>query len=111
MIGLALAGLSPGARRTGGALALAAALLAAAFWAGWQQGSASERRTWQARVTQLQSERARAAAQVAGLTEALQAAGAERAALARKLEDLADADDDADTVALPARSLRRLDSR
>lgn len=88
-------------------IALALTLLSA----GWLQGRAEERALWQARVAALTAERSRAAARIAGLTEALAQERASRAALARSLEDQADADDDADRVALPARSLRRIDAR
>ena len=83
----------------------------ALFGAGWLQGQSAEREAWTARAAALTAERDRAAARVAGLSQALDQARAERARLAAQLEDQADADDDADRPALPARSLRRLDAR
>jgi len=91
--------------------ALAVALAVALFATGWWQGAATARAAAEARAAALLAERDRAAARIAGLTEALARERAARAALSRHLEDAADADDDADRVSLPARSLRRLDAR
>lgn len=91
--------------------ALALVLAATLFAVGWVQGRTGERAAWTARMAIVQAERARAAARIAGLTEALQHAQEARAALAAQLEDEAHADDDAGRMALPARSLQRLDRR
>lgn len=93
--------------RAGLALALAAAL----FATGWWQGRSAERAATEARSAALLAERDRAAARIAGLTEALARERAARAALALALEDAADADDDADRMSLPARSLQRIGAR
>ncbi|MBK5928584.1 hypothetical protein CCR87_14800 [Rhodobaculum claviforme] len=92
-------------------IVLVVALAVTLHAAGWMQGRAAERAAWSTRTAALIAERDRAAARVAGLSEALAHAQAARAALALDLEDQADADDDAGRIALPARSLRRIRAR
>lgn len=88
-------------------LALALALLAGAWWHGHQRATG----IWRDRVAAVTRERDLAAAHIEGLAEALEIERRRRAQLADDLERLADADDDADRVSLPARSVRRLNLR
>jgi hypothetical protein len=88
-----------------------AGLMLAIFAAGWLQGRAGERAAGQARAAALLSERDRAALRAEALAALLETERRDRAALALRLEEAADADDDADRMALPARSLRRIDAR
>lgn len=92
-------------------LAALAALALALFSAGVWQGRDAERAAWTARAAAVAAERDRLAARVSGLAEALAKEQATRRAMARKLEEDADADADAARIALPARSLQRLDAR
>ncbi len=81
------------------------------FAAGWMQGRTGERNAWQARGAALLAERERAAFRAEALAAALEEERRRRAALALMLEEAADADDDADRTALPARSLQRIGAR
>jgi hypothetical protein len=88
-----------------------ATLMLAVFAAGWLQGRAGARAAWQERSAAVLAARDRAALRAEALATALESERRGRAALALRLEDAADADDDADRMALPARSLRRIDAR
>jgi len=91
------------------ALAAAAGALAlgGVYGKGWSDRGAHET----ARQAAILAERRIDAARIIGLTEALARRTAERDNLAKELENAALVDDDAGRVALPARSLQRIDRR
>ena len=89
------------------AVAIALAVVISAYGLGMSH----ERGRWQDRAAGLQARYDTATALSVERARRLTEAEAERAALASKLEEQADADDDAGRVALPARSVQRIDAR
>ena len=89
------------------AVGVALALLGGAYGLG----ASHERGRWQDRAAAQQARYDTATALSVERARRLTEAEAERAALARQLEEQGDADDDAGRVALPARSVRRIDAR
>jgi len=91
--------------------ALAVAAVALIGWGIWQHGKATERAVWRERVAQVQAERNAQAARIIGQAEQIARLQAERDEITRGLEDEARADPDADRVAIPVDSVRRINGR
>lgn len=104
---LALAARLLGGR--GVAMLVTAGLLTALTGAVWWHGRLHERGLWQAERATLVAARREAAARIVGLADQIAETEAAREALAGALQEAADADDDAGRMALPARSVRRID--
>ncbi|MBC7156579.1 MAG: hypothetical protein H5U20_03580 [Rhodobacteraceae bacterium] len=92
-----------------GRYAAALALLAALAGGVWWHGRLHERGLWQAERAALIADRREAAARIIGMADRLAATEAARDDLAATLQEAANADAEADRVALPARSVRRID--
>lgn len=91
--------------------ALAASLALLVGWGIWQHGSLTERSAWRESVAILEAERRTQAARIIGQAQQIARLQAERDEIARGLEHEAREDPDADRVAIPADSVRRINSR